>query len=205
MEQQILTVSLPSDVLYVSGTVNGTDTVWTNVSGNTWETTADRSANDVYAVSLTIVNGNGLSYAAELTLYYGILNLIYDRTQEDVTAKNEKGTYNASDLNRVGEAVRYLSGRLLSLGYSFSVNPKTNWAVNDIPRQSEIAAYFADLHTLKGIPTLPDIKPDIPAGGGKLTFAGANNIELYLYNLGAAEESVRANFVYAGEMYTGEV
>lgn len=131
--------------------------------------------------------------------------LVFDRTQADVSAKNEKGTYNESDLNRVGEAVRYISGRLLSLGYSVSVNPKTDWAVNDIPRQSQIAAYFADLHALKGIPTLPDIKPDIPEGGGKLTFAGANNIELYLYNLGQAEESIRANHAYAGEMYTGEV
>lgn len=132
-------------------------------------------------------------------------DLVFDRTQADVAAKNEKGTYNAADLNRVGEAVRYISGRLLSIGYSVSVNPKTDWAVNDIPRQSQIAAYFADLHALKNIRTLPVIKPDIPSGGRKLSFAGANNIEQYLYNLGAAEESIRANYVYAGDVYGGEV
>ena len=131
-------------------------------------------------------------------------NLIFDRTQGDVAAKNEKGTYNAADLNRVGEAVRDISGRLLSVGYTVSVQPKTDWAVNDVPRQAQIAAYFADLHALKWIPTLPDIKPDIPDGGKKLTFAGANNIEEYLYNLGRAEESIRANYAYAGELYGGE-
>lgn len=131
--------------------------------------------------------------------------LIFDRTQADVTARNARGTYNASDLNRVGGAVLYIAERLLSLGYLVDVPvPKTDWAENDVPRRSEIALHFASMHALGKIPTFPVILPVIPDGGGKLTFTGANDIEEYLYNFGRAEESVRENFVFAGEMFGGE-
>lgn len=43
--------------------------------------------------------------------------LITDRTQADVTAKNDKGTYNADDLNRVTAAMKYLDDTLRSYGY----------------------------------------------------------------------------------------
>lgn len=43
--------------------------------------------------------------------------LITDRTQADVTAKNDKGTYNADDLNRVTAAMEYLDDTLRSYGY----------------------------------------------------------------------------------------
>lgn len=44
--------------------------------------------------------------------------LITNRTQADVIAGNAKGTYNASDLNRVGEAEEYLHDLFESYGYS---------------------------------------------------------------------------------------
>lgn len=42
--------------------------------------------------------------------------LITDRTAEDVAARNEKGTYNASDLNRVNAAMADLAGRFRARG-----------------------------------------------------------------------------------------
>ena len=35
--------------------------------------------------------------------------LVTDRTQADADARNDKGTYNAADLNRVTEAMEYLN------------------------------------------------------------------------------------------------
>lgn len=46
-----------------------------------------------------------------------INTLVTDRTQADVDAQNEKGTYNADDLNRVTAAMEYLDDTLRSYGY----------------------------------------------------------------------------------------
>lgn len=44
--------------------------------------------------------------------------LITDRTQADADAMNEKGTYTAIDMNRVGDAMEYLHNLFESYGYS---------------------------------------------------------------------------------------
>lgn len=128
---QTIQVSLPSSTLYVSGTVNGVATEWTNVSGSTWQTIAARAEDEIYHVELTMVNSLGTSTTKSITLYYGLLNLITDRTQADVdyvtkqakkwqsgTLTDEekaellaglKGAYNAADLNRVESAVKFVN------------------------------------------------------------------------------------------------
>lgn len=49
---------------------------------------------------------------------FDISTLITDRTQADVQAWNDKGTYNPSDLNRVTHAMEYLVERIRSYGYA---------------------------------------------------------------------------------------
>ena len=49
--------------------------------------------------------------------------LITDRTRADVDAGNEKGTYKASDLNRVGSAMNYVATRLREQGYDPHITP----------------------------------------------------------------------------------
>ena len=44
--------------------------------------------------------------------------LVTDRTQSDVNDRNEKGTYNEADLNRVLRACSWLAGKLEGYGYS---------------------------------------------------------------------------------------
>lgn len=133
---QIIAVSLPESTLYVSGTVNGVDKVWTNTEGNTWETIADAAPDGKYIVELTIISSGGSASSESLTLYYGVTSLITDRTEADAqraiylagldySAMTEaekaewdsdlKGAYNASDLNRVESAVEYLAGLLREL------------------------------------------------------------------------------------------
>ena len=65
--------------------------------------------------------------------------------------------------------------------------------------------YIGDLYAFKGIPTLPSIPPEIPQSADRMTIDGANAIERYLYNLGTAEASIRENYMYAGEIFAGEV
>ena len=78
---QTISAALPASTVYVSGTVNDVSVVWTNTGGEIWETMADRAADDIYHVELSIVSSTGASTTASFTLYYGLLNLITDRTQ----------------------------------------------------------------------------------------------------------------------------
>ena len=141
MSTRALSVALPSEVIYVSGTVNGTAYTWTRMD-DAWRATVERAADERYRVSLTAVNSLGTSASYELTLYYGLQGLITDRTAADVnrvkalaakgwagmTAAERtewlgemRGAYNASDLNRVGSAVDYVAKRLRSCGIFVSV------------------------------------------------------------------------------------
>ena len=61
----------------------GVDTVWTNTSGQSWETTADRAVDEIYRVALTIIDDTGTATESSFTLYYG-LHLVTDRTLSDV-------------------------------------------------------------------------------------------------------------------------
>lgn len=133
---QTIAVSLPASTVYVSGTVNGVDKVWTNTEGNTWETTADKATDGKYLVALVIISSIGTTTEESFTLYYGVVSLITDRTEADKRRaiylagidyadmsdeekaewdSDMKGAYNASDLNRVESAVDYLAGVLREL------------------------------------------------------------------------------------------
>lgn len=212
MSTRTLTTTLPSDTLYVSGTVNGVSTTWTNTDGNTWETIAERSMHDVYVVSLTIINQLGTSTETTFTLYYG-LHLVTDRTKADVVARNEKGTYNASDLNRVGAAMNYLCDRLKSAGYDPHISPKTDWKDREWVDPEAQAVYLGDLAELRKqftmLASTPEVPPRILAtainSNDGLTYTWANNIEQILVDIDALLTNIAAGWLYSGEIYSWEV
>lgn len=225
MSTQTLRVSLPSEIIYVSGTVNGKAYTWTLVDGS-WQAIVDRAADDTYAVALTAVNALGTSTSYTLTLYYGMLNLITDRTQADVdrvrqlaqkgfgnmTADEKtewlnglKGAYNASDLNRVGAAVAYVAGRLTGYGYAVSVSPRQDWQVTDIPTQESMTAYLADVATLRAALTVAADTPEVPEDMERLTWKEANDIEKILVDVDELLTRMAAAWFYSGELYAGEV
>ncbi len=225
MSTQTLRVSLPSEIIYVSGTVNGKAYTWTLVDGS-WQAIVDRAADDTYAVALTAVNALGTSTSYALTLYYGMLNLITDRTQADVdrvrqlaqkgfgnmtaAEKTEwlnglKGAYNASDLNRVGAAVAYVAGRLTGYGYAVNVDPRQDWQVTDIPTQESMTAYLADVAALRAALTVAAGTPEVPEDMERLTWQEANNIEQILVDVDELLTRMAAAWFYSGELYAGEV
>lgn len=212
MNTRTLTASLPSDTLYVSGTVNGVSTTWTNTEGNTWETVAERSHQDVYVVSLTIINHLGTATETTFTMYYG-LHLVTDRTQADVNAGNDKGTYNASDLNRVGAAMNYVADRLRAAGYDPHISPKTDWKDEDWVDPEAQAVYLGDLAELRKqfsvMKSTPEVPPRILATGintnDGLTHTWANNIEKILEDVDdLLTKSMQSRF-FSGDLFSGEV
>lgn len=212
MSTQKLTTTLPVDTLYVSGTVNGVSTTWTNTAGQTWETVAERSPQDVYVVALTIINQSGAATNTTFTLYYG-LHLVTDRTSSDVEAGNEKGTYNASDLNRVGAAMNYVADRLREQGYDPHISPKTDWKDDDWVDPAAQAVYLGDLAELRKQFTLlystPEVPPRILATGintnDGLTHTWANDIEKILEDIDLLLTNAEQAWFYSGDLFSGEV
>ena len=201
---QTVRVPLASNALYVSGTVNGVDRVWTREEGNWWSTTADRSTNGVYRVVLSIVYGDGKTTSDSVTLYYGLV-LITDRTQQDVTNGTEKGSYNASDLNRVGSAMVYLRDKFNDNGYSVSISPKTDWRKEDVPTDTSMAFYLECVRLVRGILPLPSNTPEVPEAMKNLTYTTANNIEKILEAVDKALTKSISFLYYSGDIYSGEV
>ena len=200
---QTVKVPLASNALYVSGTVNGVDKVWTREEGNWWSTQADRVENGVYRITLSIVYGDGKTADDSITLYYG-LQLITDRTQQDVTNRTEKGFYNASDLNRVGAAMVYLRDRLNDNGYDLDISPKTDWREVDAPTESGMTLYLSCLGTLRGALSMPYGTPETPATMKGLTYTTANNIEKILEAVDSMLAKSISFLYYSGDIYAGE-
>lgn len=204
MSAQVLSVSLPSEIIYVSGTVNGTAYTWTLIKG-AWTATVERSADDTYAVVLTAVTAAGTSTNYALTLYYGLLSLITDRTRADVETKTDKGFYNASDLNRVGAAVEYIAGRFTAIGYACPVTVKKDWLTTDAPTASQMETYRQNIATLRRQIAVMASTPEAPASMAGLNYVKANNIEQILLDLDALIDKLIKSWCFSGELYAGEV
>ena len=204
MSAQVLSVSLPSEIIYVSGTVNGTAYTWTLIEG-AWTATVERASDDTYAVALTAVTAAGVSTNYTLTLYYGLLNLITDRTRADVENETDKGFYNASDLNRVGAAVEYIAGRFAALGYDCPVTVKKDWLTSDAPTASQLETYRQNIVTLRGQIAVMQSTPNAPASIAGLNYVKANNIEQILLDLDALITNITKSWYFSGEVYAGEV
>lgn len=204
MSTQVLSVSLPSEIIYVSGTVNGTAYTWTLIKG-AWTATVERAADDTYAVALTAVTAAGVSTNYTLTLYYGLLSLITDRTRADVANETDKGFYNASDLNRVGAAVEYIARRFTALGYDCPVTVKKDWLASDAPTASQLETYRQNIVTLRSQIAVMASTPEAPASMAGLNYVKANNIEQILLDLDTLITNITKSWYFAGEVYAGEV
>ena len=204
MSAQVLSVSLPSEIIYVSGTVNGTAYTWTLIEG-AWTATVERAADDTYAVALTAVTAAGVSTNYTLTLYYGLLSLITDRTRADVENETDKGFYNASDLNRVGAAVEYIADRFTALGYACPVTVKKDWLMSDAPTQRQMETYRQNIVTLRSRIAVMASTPEAPASMAGLNYVKANNIEQILLDLDALIDKLIKSWYFSGELYAGEV
>lgn len=98
-----------------------------------------------------------------------------------------KGAYNASDLNRVIEAVNYLAGVFQRYGYATAVSPQTaDWAVGQTPTQSQMQLYLDNVQALMDVLPGLTLSADLPQSMALLSYIGANSIEQILSELGSA-------------------
>lgn len=131
--------------------------------------------------------------------------LITDRTQTDVDAGNEKGSYQASDLNRVGAAMNYVAERLLSAGYDPHIHPKTDWTDAEWPTPQTMTRYLSDLEELRRQFAVLASTPQVPADMAGLTVKEANDIEKILEDIDLLLTNAAQAWFYSVELFSGEV
>lgn len=110
-----------------------------------------------------------------------------------------KGAYNATDLNRVTEAVEYLVSVFEALGYSVPgyADPGVTWAIGDAPTDEQLELYLATVQALMDVLKTAQYTADLPQSMALLTYVGANNIEQILFEINAYLEAMQAVFLRA--------
>lgn len=152
-------------------------------------------------VTVTATDGAGLTTTAR----YYIIRMVTDRTQADVDALNDRGTYNASDLNRVNTAMDYLNGWLSDAGYVTGyAGQGIAWAIDDIPLQAQMADYLSNVGAIGGTFSLANA-PAIPVSMELLTHEGANHIERVLVLTDQIRARLKRSPFMSGEIFCGEV
>ena len=171
------------------------------------------TADTAYTYTLSAVNTAGGSAETTMEVATTQLILVTDRTQADVASRNAKGTYNASDLNRVGAAMNYVADRLRAVGYDPHISPKTDWKDDDWVDPVAQAVYLGYLAELRKqfamLESTPEVPPRILAtainSNDGLTYTWANDIEQILMDIDVLLTNIAAGWFYSGEIYSGEV
>jgi uncharacterized membrane protein len=132
------------------------------------------------------------------------LGLITDRTQADVSNKTAKGFYQASDLNRVGDAMNYVAGVFNENGYIVEIAPRTDWTDNEWPTPSSMAHYLDCLSVLRGVIAVYRSTPEVPATMEKLNYKTANEIETILVDIDWLLNHIYAAYRHCGVTICGE-
>lgn len=135
------------------------------------------------------------------------MNLITDRTLEDVLAGTEKGRYGAEDLNRVERAVAELYELAKALDITPTGEIKTDWDANALfsaeswPTQGQMARYLANIaHLCEAV----ELGAVLPATMENLTWESANRMEEALLSAYPRLQNALQIFRYSGEMFAGE-
>lgn len=117
-------------------------------------------------------------------------SLIFDRTEQDLTNETEKAYISYLDLNRIEEAVKYLSDLLNKYGYTNKTNNKTSWNMSELRTQAECERIKQNYQILKKSYAY---KFDIPNFNWN-TIEEVNNIEKILFEINELIKKMEAVF-----------
>lgn len=157
--------------------------------------------------------------------HVSLLNRLRKKAFSSMTASEQdawftdaaKGAYNYTDLNRVETAVSELAAEL-----GLNLVTKTNWTLWDIPIQADMERYLWNVEAIRDACPGDVTFPALPSSMSKLTFEGANNIEIVLQLVyeelsgGSVDPDIpdipdipdsptTADYIRSGEIFSGEV
>lgn len=121
-----------------------------------------------------------------------------------ITNRGPGTFYNVSDLNRVGEAVRYLAERFSGYGYAVAVSPKADWSESDTPTASQMETYRLNIAHLRAVIAVMASTPETPETMRALNYVKANNIERILQDLDTLITNMEQAWFFSGDLYAGE-
>ena len=177
----------------------------------------NRTLQDVQRVKELATKGRGMD-SGELLEWYGAeIALLVDSNMYElldsegavlsvVTKQGtggHKGSYNASDLNRVGQAILYVASMYNQYGYSLVVNPKTDWSDTDYPTLSQMETYLNDIQTIRNVVTTFPTTPNAPETMYCIDWKVANNIEQILLDMDRILSIIITTFIPCGEALCG--
>ena len=116
-----------------------------------------------------------------------------------------RGRYGVTDLQRLEEALRYVTDRLRAAGYAVNDAPRTDWSALARAWPELLAQYLAALQNVRRCFAVPASTPAVPVDMEHLTFAEANDMEKILLDLDTLLTGVETSWVCSGEFYSGEV
>ena len=131
--------------------------------------------------------------------------LVTDRTFDDVRFLTDKGIYRAEDLNRVEGAVQYVAARLQTRGDMVETEEGPMWTETDIPDLEQMSRYLSNLQTVRSAAPVLSNTPPVPPNMDMLTYRESNDIEQILVNVDQVLDNIEAAWMYAGEIYAGEI
>lgn len=191
-----IAVTAPSDIVYVAGTINGTETIWQEINKQ-WYGYADAVEDGTYNVWVEMYDAAGNRSEYSTVMHYELPWFVTDRTAEDVEKRTEKGFLNARDLNRI-EKNSFTIGNLAAL----VIDAKYDWVVGELPRASDYKRIRLQVQKLRDYAhrsTTPEV-PDSPLNN----YQKINEIEQIQKDCFNIYVGNKKNVVYAGEIYAGE-
>lgn len=133
----------------------------------------------------------------------GVENMTAAELQEYLAGL--KGAYNVSDLNRVEEALKYLTTRLKLAGFYIELNTKTDWRNDMLPPPAEFERYLQNVRKIRDVLPAGSDMPAVPESMENLQIYEANDIEQILLNIEQIITNISKAWYYSGETYAGEV
>lgn len=114
-----------------------------------------------------------------------------------------KGSYNASDLNRVEGAVTYVAQRLKEFGYQITVQAGRTWTVTDEPTSAMVQPILSNVAALRAALAVPAGTPHVPPDMETMTYQEANDIEKILADIDHLLTNAAASFRHCGAAVCG--
>lgn len=191
-----IAVAVPSDIVYVAGTINDVDTVFHETNGK-WYGYAEAVEDGTYHLWVEMYDEAGNRSEYRDSIYYELPWFVTDRTQEDTARRTKKAFLNAADLNRIEKNAGTI-GVLAVL----PISAKTDWKTGDLPRESDWQRIRGNVERIRNY-AHRSTTPETP--GHPINHYGKiNAIEQILKDAFDMYVANKKNMAYAGEIYAGE-
>lgn len=122
--------------------------------------------------------------------------LIYDRTQQDVTQRTDKGFYNVSDIQRINSYIEYLSD---VLGLNLSVE---DVSLGQALTRAQMNDILNDVNALRAAWYVSHETPPTPIAVN-WDWQKANDLEKILFSLNEFWQSKLRDKIYSGTFRAG--